>query len=330
MNVNKIVISLVVIGAVAAIAIGGTVAYFSDTETSVGNIISAGVIDISVDNQNPWTQTYLDGFTDLKPGDLKEITFTVKNEGQNPVVLRKMIEGLVPDGGITTEPECQDAGGVWDNSQQTCTGGNQDDDLSKAIIYDMTVTPEDGSAIVVIPESWNLRLSDVANLWVPLGTIPAGKTLIVEQSYRLAPDTGNWAQGDKLTFNIKLYAEQRMGDGSPTDSGIVLDNKTGDSDWYSVPDGILAVLNKTGATSYVLNAFGLEANQPYRLVYSNDPYSVFTLIQTYTSDVNGEIADLSGSGLPGTLTNGKIWLLYGATGWGDNLKNLWETNLVTY
>lgn len=49
-NITK---SLVMIVAVAALAIGGTVAYFSDTETSARNTISAGTIDISVDSQNP-------------------------------------------------------------------------------------------------------------------------------------------------------------------------------------------------------------------------------------------------------------------------------------
>lgn len=330
---KKIIISASIIVAVAAVVIGATTAYFSDTETSVGNIISAGVIDISVDNENPWSKTYSDGLQDLKPGDLKEITFTVENEGQNPVVLRKMIGGLVPDGGISTEPECQEAVGVWDNSSKTCTSGNQDNDLSKAIIYDMTVTPQGGSSIVVIPESWNIRLNKVANLWVSLGTIPAGQTLVVKQSYRLASDTTNWAQGDTLTFNIVLYAEQRMGDGSPTVNGVVLDNKTGDPDWYSVVDGTLAVLNRTGRQSYTVDAFGLEASQTYRLAYSVSPYSNFTLLATGVAGGTGNLA-LSGSNLPVSLSNGKIWLLYGDGsingGWGDNLKNLWETNLVNY
>lgn len=43
------------ITAVAAIAIGGTIAYFSDTETSQGNIFTAGSIDLTVDHTR---QTY--------------------------------------------------------------------------------------------------------------------------------------------------------------------------------------------------------------------------------------------------------------------------------
>lgn len=47
---KRILISLSVIGVVAAIAIGGTVAYFSDTETSTGNLFAAGSIDLMIDN----------------------------------------------------------------------------------------------------------------------------------------------------------------------------------------------------------------------------------------------------------------------------------------
>jgi len=52
---KKIIISLTVIGIVAAIAIGGTIAYFNDTETSSGNIFTAGSIDLKVDHL---AQTY--------------------------------------------------------------------------------------------------------------------------------------------------------------------------------------------------------------------------------------------------------------------------------
>ena len=48
---KKILISLSVIVAVAAIVVGGTTAYFSDTETSQGNTFTAGAIDLTVDSQ---------------------------------------------------------------------------------------------------------------------------------------------------------------------------------------------------------------------------------------------------------------------------------------
>jgi predicted ribosomally synthesized peptide with SipW-like signal peptide len=47
---KKLIVSLSVIGVVAAIAIGGTIAYFQDVETSVGNKFVAGKFNLKIDN----------------------------------------------------------------------------------------------------------------------------------------------------------------------------------------------------------------------------------------------------------------------------------------
>jgi len=52
---KKIIISLSIIAAVAVVGIGATIALFSDTETSAGNIFTAGSIDLKVDHT---AQTY--------------------------------------------------------------------------------------------------------------------------------------------------------------------------------------------------------------------------------------------------------------------------------
>ncbi|MCX6737610.1 MAG: TasA family protein [Candidatus Parcubacteria bacterium] len=98
---KKIILSLGVIGIVAAFAIGGTVAYFSDTETSTGNTFTAGAIDLKVSNESyvsnqttgvleaspntSWVSGATIGkffnFSDVKPGDVGEDTIglTVEN-----------------------------------------------------------------------------------------------------------------------------------------------------------------------------------------------------------------------------------------------------------
>lgn len=48
---KKIIISLITISVVGIIAVGGTIAYFSDTEISSGNTFTAGSIDLKVDNE---------------------------------------------------------------------------------------------------------------------------------------------------------------------------------------------------------------------------------------------------------------------------------------
>ena len=89
---KKTLISLVIIGAIAAIAVSGTVAYFNDTETSAGNSFTAGAIDLKIDNhsyyngvydpERSWEYDDLDGylffdFNDMKPGDWGEDTISI-------------------------------------------------------------------------------------------------------------------------------------------------------------------------------------------------------------------------------------------------------------
>jgi len=48
---KKILVSLATMGAVAALVVGGTIAFFSDTETSTGNTLTAGELDLLIDNE---------------------------------------------------------------------------------------------------------------------------------------------------------------------------------------------------------------------------------------------------------------------------------------
>lgn len=118
---TKIIKSLSVIAFVGVIAIGGTIAYFSDTETSPGNTFTAGAIDLTVDseqhyNGNICTETSTAGvyewvgeaeypvagttcygtweatdlgvekffdFNDIKPGDSGENTISLHVEGND-------------------------------------------------------------------------------------------------------------------------------------------------------------------------------------------------------------------------------------------------------
>lgn len=59
---KKVILNLAVIGLVAGIAIGGTMAYFSDTVTVDGNTISAGTVELGDKNNFPFQ------FDNLAPG----------------------------------------------------------------------------------------------------------------------------------------------------------------------------------------------------------------------------------------------------------------------
>lgn len=129
---KKIIISLSMIAAVAAVAVGATTAFFSDTETSTGNTFTAGAIDLKIDNESYWsTNTDNNGnlvlnegtswlelrdltanelffnFSDLKPGDWGEDTISLhvnSNDAYACVDVR-----LDSDDDVTsTEPELED------------------------------------------------------------------------------------------------------------------------------------------------------------------------------------------------------------------------------
>lgn len=72
---KRIIISLSIIGVVAAIGIGATIAYFNDVETSTGNIFTAGTLDLKVDHVK---QTYNDV-------DCKTCSVLIKSDTTNIV-----------------------------------------------------------------------------------------------------------------------------------------------------------------------------------------------------------------------------------------------------
>jgi predicted ribosomally synthesized peptide with SipW-like signal peptide len=90
---KKILLGLLTAGAVGGVTMLATNAFFSDTETSTGNILQAGAIDLLVDNTsyyngvfNPntsWlqprnlTEELFFDFRDLKPGDYGEDTISL-------------------------------------------------------------------------------------------------------------------------------------------------------------------------------------------------------------------------------------------------------------
>ncbi len=57
----------------------GTWAYFQDTETSTGNVLAAGTLDLKTDDVDGVTQTLY--ASNLKPGDIVSGSITLKNTG---------------------------------------------------------------------------------------------------------------------------------------------------------------------------------------------------------------------------------------------------------
>jgi len=217
---KKILISLSIIGIIAAIAVGGTIAYFSDTETSTGNTFTAGTIDISVNDMNPWNQSFT--LADMKPCYTDYINFRINNNlsDPNPVNIFKKITVIEEGTGTVSEPECEKEGGIWGGQQ--CSDNTEDNDLSSMIWYDLSVEVYDSEGRIwwqtlYIDEEMKsidnvyYQGTDPVNNQVFLGMIPAGGYMLVEQSYHLSPHAGNEYQGDTMTFDIEVEGVQLYG-----------------------------------------------------------------------------------------------------------------------
>ncbi len=345
---KKILISLGVIGAVAAIAVGGTIAYFSDTETSSGNTFTAGTIDISIDGQNPWTDTFT--MADMKPGYTDYINFKIENDKSdpNPVNVWKKLYNIGEVTETVSEPECTEQNGdsAWDG--QGCTGGIDNNNLSSVIWYDLYIEVYDGSNNLLF---WQTIYDDddhrsIDNIFgggkqVYLGMIPAGGYMLVEQSYQMKPVAGNEYQGDVMTFDIDVYAEQLHGT-------AWLENKEGPEPWHLVfsDDGIKGTLTyevKHPTFDFSFTGRAPLTNHNYVLAagmesVGGNNYDVDTYLGSGTTDGSGNII-ITGDVDTGDMKDVKVWLVP-AENWSDGMvwagwpgivpNFLWETGLIWY
>lgn len=128
---TRILLSGATILAAAALIVGATFAFFSDSETSTGNVLAAGDIDLRIDNtsyvtnssgilvESPatsWTLRDLTvekffNFTDIKPGDIGEDTISI-HVGSNNAWVCAAARVIVDSDETCTDPEQTDETGA--------------------------------------------------------------------------------------------------------------------------------------------------------------------------------------------------------------------------
>ena len=267
---KKIIISLAVIGVVSAVVIGGTIAYFSDTETNNNNIIQTGTVDIEIDGQNPWTGTF--NWENVKPGEDKEITFVIENVGTYPIKLWKIIKNITTEENGIIEPE-QD----WYDANN---GGQSKNDIDTAMVYEMYVDNN-----LVVEKEAGITLDEIKDYYINLvstdqpfepnngdGILYPGETVTVKQTYSLKEDTNNWAQSDKITFDIEILAQQ-VDVPEPIKQLSFMNNKY-DTDFKT--DGTIGVLKYDSIAqtfNYNFLGVGLDSNTKYDLIYYADDWA---------------------------------------------------------
>jgi len=306
MEINKKILTSVFMIGLLAFGLGwGTYSYFSDTETSTGNVFTAGTIDITVTGEG---YTWSEGakLADMKPCDTKVFTFVINNVESNPVHVWKRITNIVCGQGEQTEPETE---------EETAFGVRYW--LPPYILYDMRIP----SVKWIIHPDQQIRVDNINGFWIYLGTIPGHGTMTVEQSYHLSSwkdaaelEVTNWAQGDTMTFDIELYAEQVGGDG-PAVETLRLENKNPTT--WEVIDGDDKYGEFTYGTDFTFTGYGLDADTQYSLIYYKDQWpgdgSVLLASGTGTYFMGGMSGTLSTS-IPESgdfnyPVGGKIWLV---------------------
>ena len=92
MNKKKILVLAVSVCLVAILAIGGTLAYFTDEEEAT-NTFTVGNVDITLTEPN-WEGSGSADAPEVYPGEPLAKDPTVKNDGANPCFVRIKVEGL--------------------------------------------------------------------------------------------------------------------------------------------------------------------------------------------------------------------------------------------
>lgn len=324
---RKIIYSLFIIGVAAAIVVGVTVAFFSDTEMSRGNTFSLGTVEISINGALHWAESFT--WDNIEPGDSAEFTMIIKNEGDDPVKLWQLLKCLITNENGVIEPE-----GDW---YATYNSGNAKNDIDTAIIYEMYI---DGK--LAIAKEAGISLDKIKDYYLGLkkldpGAIPAesnillpGASITVVHRYFLPTATENWAQSDKLTFALELEARQTDAP-EPLQQMNIIDNKYPGG--VALADETMGILKYDYlAPTFNYNFFGVGLNQSseYCLIYyadgwpGNHPGYFF---QSGYPDGTGKLV-LTGQAALGmnlpALTDANY--LYGAKIWLVNCANYDKNN----
>jgi predicted ribosomally synthesized peptide with SipW-like signal peptide len=291
---KKILISLSVIAAVAAIAIGGTIAYFSDTETSTGNTFTAGSLDLIVDidgvDHNPLTGPIFT-LADMKPGDTGEKTISLKVDN-NPACGLVNINLTSDLDNTCTEPEIGDEPACATSPTGIEVGSGELNDQVQFIIFS---DPDCDNKFETSGSETLTQGTLTGTATYQIGELPIAPA---KQCYGIAYCFGaptltpngehnditcdgsainNSAQSDSFTADLVITAEQKRNqypNGCPVDGGFIqmdkvnLENKQAGT-WAIIPVDNIQGFIQYSVSDKTFHGFvtgtGLVANGKYQI-----------------------------------------------------------------
>lgn len=191
----------------------GTMAYFADAETSVGNSVAAGTLDLQVDDQDDPNVAHMT-IEDMKPGDTVNLYWNLTNVGSVCGQPSIEIANIVNYENGRTEPE----------KAVDATGGNPgagNGELGGTLYVQMRWQTDDGwKQIRLVP--WgdtflnNLAgpygLGEIENDINPIPELCEGGMVSIELRLfwmsNYSADHDNARQSDSVTFDVIFNLEQ--------------------------------------------------------------------------------------------------------------------------
>lgn len=205
---KKVLVSLSVIALVAIVAVGATRAYFSDTASITGNTITAGTLDLKVD-QDPASdnQVWSDGFdsgmsfANLAPGYNGSQIIDIKNVGSvdGDVSVR-----LVMTNNAENELLAQESA-MGDNA---AGNGNENGELAQNLRVKISYSPNNDG---VFTEKYDFTLAEFAANpnQLSLGAITSeSKIASVKLEWYVPTSVGNNIMTDSVGVNVVFGLEQ--------------------------------------------------------------------------------------------------------------------------
>jgi len=184
---KKILISISVIGVVAALAIGATVAFFNDTETSEGNIFTAGSIDLKVDHYSAvYNNDECEGYCEPIGDNL------VSNGSfEEPVVTHSAEWDIFQDGYTGLEWAVE-----WEGGSTSYGGETRPDPALQELHSGVLGSAYEGDQYAELDTDWDGPDGSLNNepasvkIWQDVATIP-GETYQISFAFSPRPNTSS-------------------------------------------------------------------------------------------------------------------------------------------
>lgn len=193
---KKILLSLMMVGVVAAAAGAGTFAYFSDTESSNGNTMTAGTLDLNIEGGDSAVTTL--SVSDVGPGDSGTASSSISNTGS--------IDGYVDvEVGSVNNTE-----GANPESETDTSGDGEMGGIATATIY----VDDDGNLSTTGDQtqvaSGTLNSIQSQDYEVDHSLTAGGSSNLVID-WDVPTSMGNEAQGDAASFDATAKLDQTAG-----------------------------------------------------------------------------------------------------------------------